>query len=274
MGFLQNVGIASQASDAFDDQRQSRRMMDQREQAGQNALNDDAMFRKIVQLAYDHELAKEEAAKVAMKQAKLRGAAPIAPVAPAAIAVNAPPGIQPYTAQELDPRNTLMADGGEVAPEKFSGVYDDFKSNGKVPKIFQEWHAAPSSGVHLGSIVNDIVSHTNALANGGEITNGVGTVQNFANGGEVGKKHKSLWHFVKSTMKPKKEGAVDTTKMKKGGAVKGPGTGTSDSVKAVGPGNAPFRLSNGEYVLSADTVAAVGKHNLDALQAKYHKPVR
>src|SRR4051812_8305151 len=51
----------------------------------------------------------------------------------------------------------------------------------------------------------------------------------------------------------------------RGGAVRGPGTGTSDSI--------PARLSNGEYVLSADTVRFVGKDKLDALQAMAHKRV-
>jgi hypothetical protein len=55
--------------------------------------------------------------------------------------------------------------------------------------------------------------------------------------------------------------------------VRGPGTGTSDSVKATIDGKHPARLSTGEYVLSADTVRAVGRDKLDALQAMYHKPV-
>lgn len=59
-----------------------------------------------------------------------------------------------------------------------------------------------------------------------------------------------------------------------GGKVKGPGTGTSDSVQAVNSSTGqPVRLSNGEYVLSADTVRAVGTKFLDNLQAKHHKPV-
>src|SRR5690625_2783001 len=43
-----------------------------------------------------------------------------------------------------------------------------------------------------------------------------------------------------------------------GGAVSGPGTGTSDSVPAVGPFGVPFRLSNGEHVWTAAEVEAVG----------------
>ncbi len=49
------------------------------------------------------------------------------------------------------------------------------------------------------------------------------------------------------------------------GFVAGPGTGTSDSIKA--------RLSDGEYVLPADTVQAVGVDALDALKDATHTPV-
>jgi hypothetical protein len=54
-------------------------------------------------------------------------------------------------------------------------------------------------------------------------------------------------------------------RMEKGGDVDGPGTGTSDSV--------PAMLSDGEYVLPADTVAAVGKATLDKLKNATHTPV-
>ena len=55
-------------------------------------------------------------------------------------------------------------------------------------------------------------------------------------------------------------------KMRSGGAVHGPGTGTSDSIPAL--------LSNGEYVLPADTVAHVGRPALDALRSLTHTPVQ
>ena len=54
-------------------------------------------------------------------------------------------------------------------------------------------------------------------------------------------------------------------RMEKGGEVDGPGTGTSDSV--------PAMLSDGEYVLPADTVKAVGKTTLDKLKNATHTPV-
>lgn len=49
-----------------------------------------------------------------------------------------------------------------------------------------------------------------------------------------------------------------------GGEVDGPGTGISDSITA--------KLSDGEFVLSADVVRAVGIDKLQALQNKYHVP--
>jgi hypothetical protein len=67
---------------------------------------------------------------------------------------------------------------------------------------------------------------------------------------------------VKTTSSYKNGGCVK--RMEKGGDVSGPGTGTSDSV--------PAMLSDGEYVLPADTVDAVGKATLDKLKAATHTP--
>src|SRR5690606_24314114 len=46
-----------------------------------------------------------------------------------------------------------------------------------------------------------------------------------------------------------------------GGAVFGPGHGTSDSVPAVGPNGVRYGLSNGEHILTAAEVASVGGHS-------------
>lgn len=53
--------------------------------------------------------------------------------------------------------------------------------------------------------------------------------------------------------------------MASGGEVKGPGGPTDDKV-------GPVMLSDGEYVLPADTVRAVGKENLDKLKDATHTP--
>lgn len=51
-----------------------------------------------------------------------------------------------------------------------------------------------------------------------------------------------------------------------GGRITGPGTGTSDSIKM------PLaNVSNGEYIVSADVVNAVGPQFFDMLQAAFHK---
>jgi len=50
----------------------------------------------------------------------------------------------------------------------------------------------------------------------------------------------------------------------KGGEVKGPGTGTSDSIKA--------RLSDGEYVIPADVVERIGVAFFDSLKDRFHEP--
>lgn len=54
--------------------------------------------------------------------------------------------------------------------------------------------------------------------------------------------------------------------LKNGGHVRGPGTGTSDSI--------PARLSDGEFVLPADTVRKVGVRRLQDLVDDTHTPVK
>ena len=54
--------------------------------------------------------------------------------------------------------------------------------------------------------------------------------------------------------------------LKNGGHVRGPGSGTSDSI--------PARLSDGEFVLPADTVRKVGVSALERLVSDTHKPVK
>lgn len=70
----------------------------------------------------------------------------------------------------------------------------------------------------------------------------------------------------KSSMEPPGAGKAN------GGLIKGPGTGTSDSIPARGPGNTPLRVANNEYILPADTVAKIGVDFLDQLVAATHTP--
>ena len=72
---------------------------------------------------------------------------------------------------------------------------------------------------------------------------------------------------MSATQRREKElGLADGGRVRPRGFVAGKGTGTSDSI--------PARLSNGEYVLPADTVRAVGVETLDALRKSTHKPVK
>lgn len=63
----------------------------------------------------------------------------------------------------------------------------------------------------------------------------------------------------------KEQGLADGGRVRPRGFVAGPGTETSDSI--------PARLSDGEYVLPADTVRAVGVPALDQLKDATHTPV-
>lgn len=60
---------------------------------------------------------------------------------------------------------------------------------------------------------------------------------------------------------------------KRGGLVRGAGTGTSDSVPAVGSNREPIRLSNGEYIIPADVVRHKGVEFFDRIVGKTHQPV-
>lgn len=60
---------------------------------------------------------------------------------------------------------------------------------------------------------------------------------------------------------------------KHGGKVRGPGTGTSDSVPALVDGRKPVRLSSGEFVIPADVVRKKGQEFFEKLLQKYHRPV-
>lgn len=94
-------------------------------------------------------------------------------------------------------------------------------------------------------------------------------LQHFANGGQV--RHPAEQRLpraprtgaalILSTM-PASHAKAKA--MEHGGAIRGPGTPTSDSV--------PIWASKDEFMLPADTTAAVGKHNLQALIDATHTP--
>ncbi|WP_324675086.1 hypothetical protein [Hymenobacter sp. GOD-10R] len=59
-----------------------------------------------------------------------------------------------------------------------------------------------------------------------------------------------------------------------GGAIEGPGTGTSDSIPATGPlAGVRYKLSNGEHVWTAEEVKNAGGHQaIEQLRAQYRTP--
>jgi hypothetical protein len=65
---------------------------------------------------------------------------------------------------------------------------------------------------------------------------------------------------------------MSDTYLKHGGRIRGPGTGTSDSVPALVDGRKPIRVSSGEYVVPADVVKQKGQEFFDKLLQKYHRP--
>lgn len=63
-----------------------------------------------------------------------------------------------------------------------------------------------------------------------------------------------------------KAGAIKKQCMAHGGPVKGPGSGTSDSI--------PIMASDGEYMMPADSVRRIGVKVLDAMKDATHKPAK
>lgn len=55
-----------------------------------------------------------------------------------------------------------------------------------------------------------------------------------------------------------------------GGVIRGPGTGTSDSIPAVIDGDVTARVSDKEYIIPAAVVDKIGKMHLDKLVAAFH----
>jgi hypothetical protein len=73
-------------------------------------------------------------------------------------------------------------------------------------------------------------------------------------------------YFLKDGGVVGKDGKVDMNEDRAGGKIVGPGTGTSDSVKAINVDTGePIRLSNGEYVIRAERVRELGKAFFDEL---------
>lgn len=178
--FLQTTGIASQASDAFDTERQQRRLLSQREQMNQSELDDSQLYRAIVKMAYENQMAREaakESAKVAPAKGKPGIAAPAAPIAPTVPGTGAVPlagDPMAQTGEEPAPFAGGFANGGPVTAEKFSGIYDDAKVGNRLPTVFheamQDWDTPGfSHGLNFEPTVHEFVHHANSYADGGVV---------------------------------------------------------------------------------------------------------
>lgn len=116
------------------------------------------------------------------------------------------------------------------------------------------------------SVQNQAVSGMNAV--GGMYGNNAAGYQNLGNAGDQRSANSAAGWGSLAGM------GMSMMNFADGGKINGPGTGTSDSVPAVNTSSGqPIRLSNGEYIVSADTVRAKGTEFFDRLQQKHHKPV-
>lgn len=258
MSFLQGVGIASQAGDYYDDLRAQRRMRTMQEEiARRGMMNQELMqhiYRRAIELAMG-----EEAAKKAKK-----GKAPKAPVAPGILAEPyggfdqtamgnfSMPGAIPYGMDWQTMGGfgqNQFKDGGVVKAPKFNGIYDAQKvKDGKLPNALRT----------MGKIMGSKKVH-GMLADGQRamMTKAMQQIAHFAHGGAV----------KKGKMPKLKAGGICQA-LAKGGLVRGPGTGTSDSIPAVIDGKHPARLSDGEYVIPRPVVDKYGVGFFDDLIGK------
>jgi len=252
MGFLQGMGIASQAGDQYDDQRQQRRMRDlQEEQARKGMMNQkvmQAIILRAAELAYGK---KPGAAAQTPVQAPVAGTAPMAHDL----------AIDPRVVKFNDP-NFAFAQGGAIkkyakggavqasAPvQKFNGIYDAQKTkDGKLPSAWRAMQKVVTNK-HLMPHLKKSKYKGSAQA--------LQHVARFMQGGAV----------KKGKPKPIMPGQI-VKMLAKGGYIHGPGTGTSDSIPATIDGAQPARLSNGEYVIPAAIVRKKGKAYFDRMVGK------
>lgn len=110
--------------------------------------------------------------------------------------------------------------------------------------------------MYTGNALTGLQGYGNSLTSGASMTN-----MGFQNQMAANQANNQLWSGV--------GGAVGSFFLADGGLVRGPGTGTSDSVPAVNQDDgSPIRLSNGEYVLPAATVRKIGIEKLDKIVEK------
>jgi hypothetical protein len=134
----------------------------------------------------------------------------------------------------------------------------------------------------MGNIMNMGYQNQMAQYNANQESSGgfgqlLGTAAGYAFGGPAGASFGGSFGgmFADGGQVRDVRGAIDRNEDRNGGLLRGPGTGTSDSIPAVNRGNGdPIRLSNGEYIIPADVVREKGKQFFDDMVDKHHKPAR
>jgi hypothetical protein len=122
-----------------------------------------------------------------------------------------------------------------------------------------------SGNLNLGMFNAQMQGHMAQQQMIGNIASGIGTFAGMKFGADGGQPKDMADDPVKGVKRSKQNYAKKGKKVHRGGGlVRGPGGPIDDKV--------PAMLSNKEYVLPADTTAAIGKDTLDAIVAQTHTP--
>lgn len=100
-------------------------------------------------------------------------------------------------------------------------------------------------------------------------------INGYADGGGVQLMDRSLQQGIMSNRQPPMANqvaanAMNGIRMARGGAINGRGTGMSDSIPAIVDGQAPAKLSSGEFVIPADVVSHLGDGSSEAGQKRLY----
>lgn len=188
--------------------------------------------------------AKEEAARKAAAEAEATRKAELA------AAAAKKPNTGPVSAVR-DPNVTAVQ--GDPNTPNFTGDYDfGGMSPAQQTDTLGEAIGAPVSRAPTGLINTNLLGGTNQGR--GTDTGNTGGTNNSAGSGFGGSSSETRGI------------AKDGGSFARAGMISGPGTGTSDSIAM------PMaHVSNGEYIMSADVVNALGPQFFDQLQAAFHK---
>jgi hypothetical protein len=163
----------------------------------------------------------------------------------------------------------MMAGSSKDIKTGRRAVDDDEVLEGMKRVPVESWNYKNGGGRHIGPMAEDVNREMgDEVAPGGKVLDVVSTMgAHHAAIRALSDKIDELQHARRGSYRPQN--------YRHGGMIRGPGSGTSDSVRAINTSNGqPVRVSNGEYVLPADTVRHIGKQALDHIVRKTHAPVR